>query len=152
VLREVMAHDGEHVRPQGDPSATFLFGGQVQDEPHRLFLIYPAGDFIEATPETRFLQAGETKYGKPILDRVITHKASLAQATKCALLSFDATMRSNLSVAPPIDLLWYRAGSLRAEVRSIAGDAYFGRLRARYRRGILDLFERLPDPDWVRAG
>jgi putative proteasome-type protease len=153
ALREVMAHDGEHVRPHGDPSATFLFAGQLSGERHRLFLIYPAGNFIEATPETPFLQAGETKYGKPILDRVITYEAGLAEATKCALLSFDATMRSNLSVAPPIDLLCYRAGSLRAEMRvDIAkDDAYFSRLRAEYSRGILDLVQRLPAPGWMGA-
>jgi putative proteasome-type protease len=104
--------------------------------------------------ETPFLQAGETKYGKPILDRVITYEASLAQATKCALLSFDASMRSNLSVAPPIDLLCYREGSLWAEPRSTIADddAYFGELRAEYSQGILDLLERLPDPDWIATG
>jgi putative proteasome-type protease len=153
ALREVMAHDGEHVRPHGDPSATFLFAGQLSGERHRLFLIYPAGNFIEATPETPFLQAGETKYGKPILDRVITYEASLAEAAKCALLSFDATMRSNLSVAPPIDLLCYREGSLSAEMRDdiAEDDAYFGRLRADYSRGILELVKRLPDPEWIEG-
>lgn len=153
VLREVIQHDGEHVQPHGDPSATFLFAGQLEGGRHRLFLIYPAGNFIEATPETPFLQAGETKYGKPILDRVISSESTLAEAAKCALLSFDATMRSNLSVAPPIDLLCYRAGSLRAELRSsiAEADAYFGKLRERYGRGILELFKRLPDPDWLEA-
>jgi putative proteasome-type protease len=153
VLREVMAHDGEHVRPHGDPSATFLLGGQLKGERHRLFLIYPVGNFIEAPPETPFLQAGETKYGKPILDRVISYESTLAEAAKCALLSFDATMRSNLSVAPPIDLLCYRAGSLEAEVRiDIAeDDVYFDKLRAHYSRGILELFKRLPEPDWIEA-
>jgi putative proteasome-type protease len=84
---------------------------------------------------------------------VITYEASLAEAAKCALLSFDATMRSNLSVAAPIDLLCYRADSLRADVRiEIAeDDIYFGKLRARYSRGILDLCKRLPDPEWVTA-
>jgi putative proteasome-type protease len=137
VLREVMEHDGEHMGAHGDPSATFLFGGQLNGDRHRLFLIYPAGNFIEATPETPFLQAGETKYGKPILDRVISYEFTLAAAAKCALLSFDATMRSNLSVAPPIDLLCYPADSLRAEVRnSIADDdAYFAKLRAGYGQG-----------------
>ena len=153
VLREVIQHDGEHVQPHGDPSATFLFGGQLEGGRHRLFLIYPAGNFIEATPETPFLQAGETKYGKPILDRVIGYQSTLAEAATCALLSFDATMRSNLSVAPPIDLLCYRAGSLRAEVRSSIAedDPYLDKLRARYGRGILELFKRLPAPDWLEA-
>jgi putative proteasome-type protease len=151
VLREVIQHDGEHVQPHGDPGGSFLFAGQLKGGRHRLFLIYPAGNFIEATPETPFLQIGETKYGKPILDRVITHEASLAAAAKCALLSFDATMRSNLSVAPPIDLLCYRAGSLCADVRiDIAeDDPYFAELRAHYGRGILELFDRLPGPAWL---
>ena len=132
----------------------FLFAGQLSGERHRLFLLYPAGNFIEATPETPFLQAGETKYGKPILDRVITYRSTLAEAAKCALLSFDATMRSNLSVAPPIDLLCYREGRLRAEVRSSIADddPYFGKLRADYSSGILGLFKRLPDPDWIATG
>jgi putative proteasome-type protease len=153
VLREVIQYDGEHVQPHGDPSATFLFAGQLEGGRHRLFLIYPAGNFIEATPETPYLQAGETKYGKPILDRVIAHASSLAEATKCALLSFDATMRSNLSVAAPIDLLCYRADSLRAEIRVdiVEADPYFATLRTGYGRGILELFKGLPDPDWVEA-
>ena len=151
VLREVLAHDGEHVQPHGDPSATFLFAGELEGGRHRLFLIYPAGNFIEATPETPFLQAGETKYGKPILDRVISHDCSLAAAAKCALLSFDATMRSNLSVAPPIDIWCYRAGSLSAAVRVDiqAGDPYLAVLREQFGAGMLELFQRLPDPAWA---
>ena len=153
VLREVIRHDGEHVQPHGDPGGNFLFGGQLAGGRHRLFLIYPAGNFIEATPETPFLQIGETKYGKPILDRVITYEASLAAAAKCALLSFDATMRSNLSVAPPIDLLCYRADSLRADVRVDIRetDPYFAGLRAQFGDGMLDLFDRLPAPAWIAA-
>ena len=111
VLREVIQHDGEHVQPHGDPGGSFLFAGQLERGRHRLFLIYPAGNFIEATPETPFLQIGETKYGKPILDRVITYEASLPAAAKCALLSFDATMRSNLSVAPPFRAWSHRHGT-----------------------------------------
>jgi len=153
VLREVIQHDGEHVQPHGDPSATFLFAGQLKGERHRLFLIYPAGNFIEATPETPFLQAGETKYGKPILDRVISYDSSLAEAAKCALLSFDATMRSNLSVALPIDMWCYRAGSLCAELRIDIreGDPYLVALREQFGAGMLDLFNRLPAPAWTPA-
>jgi len=153
VLREVIRHDGEHVQPHGDPGGSFLFGGQLAGGRHRLFLIYPAGNFIEATPETPFLQIGETKYGKPILDRVITYEASLPAAAKCALLSFDATMRSNLSVAPPIDLLCYRADSLRADVRVDIRetDPYFAGLRAQFGEGMLELFDRLPAPVWIAA-
>jgi putative proteasome-type protease len=90
---------------------------------------------------------------KPILDRVVTYSSSLADAAKCALLSFDPTMRSNLSVAPPIDLVCYRAGSLRADTHiDIADDdAYFDALRAAYSGGILELFQQLPDPAWIEA-
>jgi putative proteasome-type protease len=151
VLREVIAYDAPHVEPHGDPSASFLFAGQLKGGRHRLFLIYAAGNFIEATPETPFLQAGETKYGKPILDRVITYDASLAAAAKCALLSFDSTMRSNLSVAPPIDIWCYRAGSLCTEIRVDIqeDDAYLAALRAQFGAGMLDLFRHLPDPAWA---
>lgn len=151
VLREVMAHDAEHVQPHGDPGASFLFAGQLRGGRHRLFLIYPAGNFIEATAETPFLQIGETKYGKPILDRVITPATSLAEAAKCALLSFDSTMRSNLSVAPPIDLMLYRADSLCADLRIDVqeSDPYFAGLRQQFGQGMLELFARLPNPDWI---
>ena len=151
VLREVIQYDGPHVEPHGDPSANFLFAGQLAGGRHRLFLIYPAGNFIEATPETPFLQAGETKYGKPILDRVITYDASLAAAAKCALLSFDSTMRSNLSVAPPIDMLCYPADSLCAGIRVDIqeDDPYLVMLREQFGAGMLDLFRRLPEPGWV---
>jgi putative proteasome-type protease len=154
VLREVMAHDGEHVRPHGEPTASFLFGGQLKGGRHRVFLIYPAGNFIEATAETPFLQIGETKYGKPILDRVITPETSLLEAAKCALLSFDSTMRSNLSVGPPIDLLLYRAASLRAGLRVDvqADDPYFTTLRQQFGQGMLELFHHLPDPTWIASG
>jgi putative proteasome-type protease len=153
VLREILHYDGEHVRAHGDPGAGFLLAGQIRGGPHRLFQIYTAGNFIEATPETPYLQIGETKYGKPILDRVISYGSGLAEATKCILLSFDATMRSNLSVAPPIDLLCYPKDSLRANLRIDISDAdpYFASLRDQFGQGMLDLFARLPNPDWVES-
>ena len=151
VLREVLQYDGLHVQAHGDPGASFLFAGQIKGGRHRLFQIYTAGNFIEATPETPFLQIGETKYGKPILDRVISHQSGLAETAKCVLLSFDATMRSNLSVAPPIDLLCYPEGSLSADLRIDIQDAdlYFGGLRRRFSQGMLELFDRLPNPAWI---
>jgi putative proteasome-type protease len=154
VLREVLHCDGEHVQAHGDPGASFLFAGQIRGGRHRLFQIYTAGNFIEATPETPFLQIGETKYGKPILDRVISHDSGLAEAAKCILLSFDATMRSNLSVAPPIDLLCYPKDSLSADLRIDIqdGDLYFAELRRQFGQGMLDLFTRLPNPAWVPSG
>ena len=98
VLRDVMRDDAETVRASGaDPGTSFLVAGQIAGRPPRLFQIYEAGNFIEATPETPFLQIGETKYGKPILDRVVRHDMALADAAKAALISFDSTMRSNIS-------------------------------------------------------
>ena len=150
ALREVTAADGEHVRKEGaDPAAGFIVGGQIKGRPHRLFQVYNAGNFIEATPETPFLQIGETKYGKPILDRVISPGMSLVRAAKAALISFDSTMRSNISVGLPIDLMVYEADSLRAGpyLSVETEDRYFAALRRRYGEGLLRLFDRLPDPD-----
>ncbi len=143
--------DGDHVRAQGaDPGASFILGGQIKGRAPRLFQIYGAGNFIEATPETPYLQIGETKYGKPILDRVLTHQTSIPEATKCALLSFDSTMRSNLSVGPPLDLLRYERDRFNSDdrVQITADDPYFTRIRTHSAAGIDKLFDRLPDPDW----
>ncbi len=150
TLREVIARDGDYVRPYGDPDASFLLGGQILGESPRIFQVYSAGNFIEATHDTPFLQIGETKYGKPILDRMIQEGTSLTRASKCALLSMDATIRSNLSVAPPIDLLCYRRDSLCARVhrRFDEGDDYLEALSTTYAQRLEELFEALPDcPD-----
>ena len=147
-LREVIDRDGKYVEPYGDPSASFLVGGQIAGEPPRLFEIYSAGNFIEASSRSCYLQIGETKYGKPILDRALTADSPLDEAAKLALLSFDATVRSNLSVGLPIDVLIYRTGSLSAA--SIAtlddGDAYWDSLRQGYSEGLSTLIDRLPPP------
>jgi putative proteasome-type protease len=151
ALREVTDADAEHVLAQGaDPGASFILGGQIKGRPPRLFQIYGAGNFIEATPETPYLQIGETKYGKPILDRMLSHDTPMPTAAKCALLSFDSTMRSNLSVGPPLDVLCYRCDSLTTEHRFqiVADDPYFARIRERYGKGIDKLFDSLPEPDW----
>ncbi|MDJ0786048.1 MAG: peptidase [Myxococcota bacterium] len=147
TLREVVARDGEAVRPYGNPDGTFLLGGEIAGDGHRLFEIYSAGNFIEASPEMPFVQIGETKYGKPILDRLIQPAVSLSHASKCALLSMDATFRSNLSAAPPIDLFCYRAGTLAAkDVRHFEEyDPYWAELRDAYSGGLSELFDQLPD-------
>jgi putative proteasome-type protease len=95
-----------------DFNASMIFGGQIKGEAMRLFLVYSAGNFIEATRETCFFQVGESKYGKPILDRVLTPTTPLDEAAKCALVSMDSTLKSNLSVGLPLDLLVYREGEL----------------------------------------
>ena len=147
-LREVVARDGKFVEPYGDPSASFLVGGQIKGEPHRLFEIYSAGNFVEAFPRYNFLQIGETKYGKPILDRALRPGSSLDEAAKLALLSFDATIRSNLSVGLPIDILRYRADSFSTDdLATLEEDnAYWRALRDGYSEGLSALIERLPPP------
>ena len=121
ALREVKERDGPYMTQNNiDSHANFLVGGQIKGEPPRLFDVYSEGNFIEATPETCYFQIGESKYGKPVLDRVVTRASSLLEATKCTLVSFDSTMRSNISVGLPIDLLVYEANTL--SVRAAAAD------------------------------
>ncbi|NBN77211.1 peptidase [Microvirga tunisiensis] len=148
-LRDVLAREASFVHPYGDPSASFLVGGQIAGEAPRLFQIYSAGNFMEASERTPFLQIGETKYGKPILDRLLRHDTGLPEAAKLTLLSFDATMRSNLSVGAPIDLLLYARDTLEARrLRSFdEGDPYLAGLRQGYAAGLTSLVAALPTPD-----
>ena len=141
-------HDGEYVRMHGDPNATFLVGGQIKGETHRLFQIYSAGNFVEASSRSQLLQIGETKYGKPILDRAVADETTLDTAAKLALLSFDATIRSNLSVEGPIDLLRYRKDSLVANnvCKYRRDDPYWVNLRTRYSEGLMSVINSLPNP------
>ena len=147
-LREVIDRDGKRVEAFGDPNASFLVGGQIAGEPHRLFEIYSAGNFVEASDRMCFLQIGETKYGKPILDRVMSWKSSLDEAAKVALISFDATLRSNLSVGLPIDLLRYETGSFSAANLTTleADNQYWRDLRDAYSAGLTALIDQLPAP------
>ncbi len=101
-----------------DANASFILGGQIKGEKQRLFMLYQEGNFIEATAETPFFQIGETKYGKPIIDRVVKPSTTVIDATKCVLISFDSTMRSNVSVGLPIDLACYQANSLRMPLQA----------------------------------
>ena len=150
TLRQVIGEHGEGVREEGgDPGSTFILGGQIDGRSPRLFLIYAAGNFIEATNETPFLQIGENKYGKPILDRTVSFDMSIDRAVKAALVSFDSTMRSNLSVGPPIDLITIQAGKQRVERHVVIeeDDPYFTALRQQYGAGIVSVFDGLPEPD-----
>ena len=149
TLRDVMQRDAAAVRPYGSPDGTFLLGGQIGDGATRLFQIYSAGNFVETAGRSQFLQLGEVKYGRPILDRTMRWDMSLREAAMIALLSFDATMRSNLSVAPPIDLLCYGHGSLETTLRRTYSDddPYFQSLREQYGSGMLDLVGKLPAPE-----
>jgi putative proteasome-type protease len=146
-LRDTLTHDGRFVE-RSEASASFLVGGQIAGEAPRLFEIYSAGNFVEATGRSPFLQIGETKYGKPILDRALTPRTTLEEAAKLALLSFDATVRSNLSVGLPIDLLIYQAGSFSTSGFATVEetDLYWTALRQAYSDGLSALIENLPGP------
>jgi putative proteasome-type protease len=150
-LREVIARDGPSVTPYGDPTGSFLVGGQILGETPRLFQIYSAGNFIEASLRSCFLQIGETKYGKPILDRALNPDCPLDQAAKLALLSFDATLRSNLSCGPPIDIMRYETDSFTTANMTMLkdDDPYWNTLRNGYGEGLSGLVKMLPPPpDW----
>ena len=151
AMRAIEERDKAHLE-KSDLSfnASFILGGQISGEPMRLFRIYAEGNFIEAGADTPFLQTGETKYGKPILDRVIDRSTSLSDAAKCVLVSFDSTMRSNLSVGMPIDLVCYERDALaiRKRLRFEPGDAYFDALSKKWSEGVRAAFKGLPDPLW----
>jgi len=151
AMRDIEKRDGEYLaEDERGFNASFIVGGQIRGEPLRLFRIYAEGNFIEAGVDTPYFQTGETKYGKPIIDRVITPRTPLADATKCVLVSFDSTMRSNLSVGMPIDLLCYQRDSLevRRRRRFDEGDSYFAALRHEWSEGTRQVFRQLPELNW----
>ena len=150
-LREVRRRDAQYLQQANiESNASFIVGGQVGGERMRLLLVYGEGNFIEASSETPFFQLGETKYGKPIIDRVITPRTSLIEAAKCALVSFDSTMRSNVSVGLPIDLAWYEKDALRIGLqrRITESDPYFNMIHMQWGDGLRRVFAQLPDPSW----
>jgi len=151
ATRDIERRDGMHLKGSDLAfNASFIFGGQIKGEPMRLFRTYAESNFIEAEVDTPFLQTGETKYGKPIIDRVITPSTSLPEATKCVLVSFDSTMRSNLSVGMPIDLVCYERDSLKVRMRRRfdQGDPYFTTLSKEWSEGVRTVFRRLPELEW----
>jgi putative proteasome-type protease len=151
VLREVKNRDGPYLLQNNiDSNANFLVGGQIGGEVARLFEVYSEGNFIEATPDTCYFQIGESKYGKPVLDRVVARDMSLVDATKCTIVSFDSTMRSNISVGLPIDLVVYEANALtiRLQRRIEETDPYFQMVHAQWGAGLRRVFAELPAPDW----
>lgn len=151
-LREVRERDGTFLKQSNvDASANFIIGGQISGERMRLFLVYSEGNFIEASEETPYFQIGETKYGKPIIDRVIRADTTLTEAIKCILVSFDSTMRSNLSVGLPIDLACYKESGLRLELQQhiTDEDPYFSQISRRWSDGLRGVFASLPNPDWL---
>lgn len=151
TLREVTTRDGPALeQAKIEAGCNFIVGGQIGREAPRLFQIYPQGNFIEASRETNYLQIGETKYGKPIIDRVVKYDSQLKDVAKCLLVSFDSTMRSNLSVGLPIDLLGYEKDRLRVTLRRrfAEGDAYFRDISQFWSAGLRRVFAEAPDVSW----
>jgi putative proteasome-type protease len=151
AMRDIERRDGQYLAESDMKfNASFIVGGQIAGEPMRLFRIYAEGNFIEAGAETPFLQTGETKYGKPIIDRMVTPDTSVADAAKCVLVSFDSTMRSNLSVGMPVDLICIQRDKLGVYMRRRfdEGDPYFTSLSRRWSEGVREVFHRLPELTW----
>ncbi|WP_018953547.1 proteasome-type protease [Thioalkalivibrio sulfidiphilus] len=135
------------------PDATFILGGQIEGEPPEIFMIYPQGNFITTSSHTPFLQIGESKYGKPILDRIIEPSTPLGDATRCALVSIDSTMRSNVTVGPPIEVLIYEKDKLAFDhyLCLEADDDYLLTLKRAWDENIKKAFRELPRFDWEAA-
>jgi putative proteasome-type protease len=136
-----------------DHDVAFLFGGQIKGGPLRLFMIYSAGNFIECTTDTPYLQIGEHKYGKPVLDRGISFDTDLYDGLKLGLISMDSTMRSNLGVGLPIDILVARRDTCNSEVnyRIEQGEPYFQDLRERWSGALRAAHMAIPRPPYRSA-
>lgn len=151
AVRRIYRQDGAALEQSGVSfSASFIFGGQIKGEAMRLFLVYSAGNFIEATRETSYFQIGESKYGKPVLDRMITPFTSVSQAAKCALVSMDSTLKSNLSVGLPLDLLVYKEGTYASDdlVCIDERNPYFQMIRGTWGQRLQEVFDGIEDPQW----
>jgi len=154
AVRRVYDRDAEALKHAGvEFNISLIFGGQIKGEGMRLFSVYSAGNFIEATPETPYFQIGESKYGKPVLDRVITPDTPLDEAAKCALVSMDSTMKSNLSVGPPMDLVVYEANKYRTDklVSIDMANPYYRMLHSSWGQKLREVFDSLEDPVWDDA-
>ena len=151
AIRRVHERDAASLKQAGvEFNVSLIFGGQIRGEGMRLFQVYSAGNFIEATPETPYFQVGESKYGKPVLDRVITPDTPLDEAAKCALVSMDSTLKSNLSVGLPLDMVVYEADRFQTE-RVVCIDEhnpYFRMLHNNWGQKLREVFDSIEDPMW----
>ena len=151
AIREVHARDADALKEFGiEFNANFILGGQIRGEGLRLFQVYSAGNFIETTNENPYFQIGEAKYGKPIIDRVIAAEDSARRAAKCALISMDSTLRSNISVGLPLDLLVYEDDALRVTkfVQIDGSNQYMSMIRNTWGARLKQVFTEIPDPTW----
>ncbi len=151
IIRQIQQKDGNWLQKDGiDYQCSFLVGGQIRGEEPQIYLIYNQGNFIHATPETPFLQLGETKYGKPILDRTLKYDTPLEAAAKCALLSIDSTMKSNISVGPPISMVMYETDTfiIKHQLQLPPGDPYLLKIRKLWEESLRKAFDNMPDVEW----
>lgn len=155
AVREVYRRDAESLQQFGvEFNCSFIIGGQIGAQAMRAFQIYSAGNFIESSSVNPYLQIGEAKYGKPIIDRVLTPTTPLDEAAKCALISMDSTLRSNLSVGLPLDLLVYERDTLRV-TRFVSMDhenEYFQMIHSTWGARLRQVFAEIPDPEWSAIG
>jgi putative proteasome-type protease len=154
AIRDVHARDAQALKAFNvDFNASFILGGQIQGEAPRLFQAYAAGNFIEASEECPYFQIGEAKYGKPIIDRVITPTTPLDEAAKCALISMDSTVRSNISVGLPLDLLVYETDRLAVThfARIDEHNAYYRMIRSTWGARLKQVFHDIDDPSWIAS-
>ena len=154
AVRQVYERDAAALKEHGiEFSANFIVGGQVGDEVPRLFQVYAAGNYIEATVETPYFQIGESKYGKPVIDRMLRRSSSLVDALKCLLISMDSTLRSNLSVGMPLDVAVLRRNERRLALRTTLAqdDSYFQAVRASWNQALEDAFNAVPAPPWLEC-
>jgi putative proteasome-type protease len=151
VIRHIHMTEGKALQAE-DVSfdVSFLFGGQIKGGRMQLFMVYSAGNFIECTTDTPYLQIGEHKYGKPVLDRAISYDVDLYDALKIALISMDSTMRSNLGVGMPIDVLVVKPDVCDADLnhRIEAGEPYFHDLRSRWSSALRAAHQGIPRPPY----
>ena len=151
AIRNVKDRDEKYIEAEdGSASSTFIIGGQIKGRRMRLFQVYSAGNYIEATEDTPYMQIGESKYGKPILERVVTPDMDLLQAAKCAIVSIDSTVRSNVAVALPIDMMIMNVDECRVTMqqRIEPDDPYYLRVSKEWGEGLGNLFHDLPAPAW----
>ncbi|MFO1262136.1 MAG: proteasome-type protease [Rhodoferax sp.] len=151
AIRRVYERDAAALKQSGvDFNVSLVFGGQIQGESMRLFQVYSPGNFIEATPETPYFQIGESKYGKPVLDRVITPDTPLDEAAKCALVSMDSTLKSNLSVGLPLDMVVYEADRFQSDkvVCIDENNPYFRMLHDTWGHKLREVFDSIEHPVW----
>jgi putative proteasome-type protease len=151
AIRRVHERDAAALKASGvDFNVSLIFGGQIAGEGMRLFQVYSPGNFIEATAETPYFQIGESKYGKPVLDRVLHPDTPLDEAAKCALVSMDSTLKSNLSVGLPLDMVVYEADKLESDkvVCIDENNPYFQMMHNSWGQKLREVFDGIDDPVW----